>query len=198
MTTFLEELKLVDTPQGITPLQILFALFYVQGMPPGEAVNLAMSSMNGPVKGKVTIQKRASLAREFLKSPLVKNYIHSLIARLESMAVADALEIKMFLTEAIRTPIDQIDGSHKLCQKKKSTIKYNRDGDPISEIEEIEMVSKMDAAKTLIRMNGWDAPIKIDHTHNVGVMIMPIASSVEDWEKAASSQQQLMDDAIDV
>lgn len=40
---------------------------------------------------------------------------------------------------------------------------------------------------------------KIEHNHRVGVMIVPMASSVEDWEGlAAGSQQRLMDDAIEL
>ncbi len=59
----------------------------------------------------------------------------------------------------------------------------------------------MDALKTLIRMKGLDAPIKVDvnHSGSVGVMVVPMAANVDDWEALAqSSQKALMEDATDI
>lgn len=47
----------------------------------------------------------------------------------------------------------------------------------------------------------WRDKQEIENTHTLkgGVMMVPIASSVEDWEKAAAaSQEKLMADAVDI
>ena len=113
--------------------------------------------------------------------------------------MADAQEIQIFLTDAMRTPIDQVDGSSKLCQKKKVKSFYDSQGDEVSSETEIEMISKMDAVKTLINLKGLNAPVKVDHRHAIGVMVVPMAASVDDWAtQAAQSQAALMDNMIDV
>tara|TARA_R100001530_G_scaffold122281_1_gene89881 strand:+ start:717 stop:1334 length:618 start_codon:yes stop_codon:yes gene_type:complete len=187
-----EELRLVDAPNGLTPYQTRFALFYIQGYSPNEAVQEA----KGRGGHKLNDRQLTQEARKLLKLHPMRAYLRSLAAQLEKRAVADALEIQMFLTEAMRTPIGAIDEDHRLCQRRKVTRRTDKDGGE-TETVELESVSKMDAVKTLIRMKGLDAPLQVEHTHAVGVMIVPMSHNVDDWQAAAvDSQRRLMADAI--
>ena len=188
------ELETLEAPDGIDPIEMKYALCIIQGYSSLQAYKLA-----DPKRGAaMTHKKEVQNAYKYKCKPLVQKYIKMLNKELERVAVANALDIQMFLSAAIFTPVSDIDEAHPLCQKKKTTVSYDADGSPIRKVE-LESVSKMDAVKTLIRMKGMDAPIKIDVNHSVGVMVVPMASNVEDWEQiAAKSQQSLMDDAIDV
>jgi len=186
------DLNNVEIPKGITAPEAKYALNILQGFGPQEAYKLAVGNR---ANGKTNDQVSKS-AYKFKTKPLVQQYIKALMNELERVAVANSLDLQMFLTAAIFTPIGDIDEHHPLCQKKKTTTRTDKDGTEHESLD-LEMVSKLDAAKMLIRMKGLDAPIKVDHTHKVGVMVVPMATSVEDWEKlAAGSQQALMNDAL--
>ncbi len=199
--SYTEELKLVDPPYGLTSFDTLFCLFYIQGHSPNEAAARATNDMLLPSQREIEQDESefTRLARKTLKKANVKKYIQALNKKLEEICIADAFEIQRFLTDAIRTPIGAIDESSHLCQKKKVKKHYDRFGEELGESFELEMVSKMDAVKTLINMKGYNAPIKIDHTHKVGVMIVPMSNSVDDWEKsAADAQAKLVEETINV
>jgi hypothetical protein len=196
-----EELWLVEPPSGLDSFETLFCLFYTQGYSPNTAAAKANGKKARPnMIDETELDQRAltRLARKTLSKVNVKKYIGALNKKLEACAIADAVEIQKFLTDAMRTPIDQIDGSSKLCQRKKVKSFYDNNGDEVSQEVDIEMVSKMDAVKALISIKGMNAPVKIDHRHAVGVMVVPMASSVDEWaSEALKSQTALMENAID-
>jgi hypothetical protein len=187
------ELESLEAPDGISQEEIKYALAIIQGYSSLDAYKLS-----NPTRHYMTHKKEVQNAYKYKRNPIVQKYIKALNKELERVAVANALDIQMFLSAAIFTPIVDIDENHPLCQKTRTVTTYNKDGDPIERVER-ECVSKIEALKALIRLKGMDAPIKVDINHNVGVMVVPMASNVDDWEQvAAKTQQRLMDDAIDV
>lgn len=188
-----EELALVDHPSGLLPWELRFCQEYALS---GQLLD-AMKQVCAvhELQNDHSLRMRAVA---LLKKPLVKRYLNHLQNRLEDIGVASMVEVQMFLTNAIRTPVGLVDEDSPLCQKKVVTVRTAKDGSQ-TETTTIETVSKMEAAKTLIRMKGWDAPIKLDVNHSGGVMLVPMADNLSDWEKAAAdSQEKLMADAIDI
>ena len=189
-----EELALVDHPSGLLPWELRFCQEYAVH---GQLVD-AMREVIAAEDFREEDYALRLRAVKLLKKPLVKKYLQHLQKRLEDIGVASMVEVQTFLSDAIRTPIDQIDASSPLCQKRIIRTTTFKDGSQ-AETETLESISKMDAAKTLIKMKGWDAPIKVDVNHSGGVMLIPMADNLTDWEKAAAdSQAKLMKDAIDI
>ena len=189
-----EELALLDHPSGLLPWEMAFCIEYSQH---GNLVE-SLAVAKGVPMNETNPHSLRMQAVSLLKRPAVKQYIHKLQERLEEMGVMSMLEMQMFLSDAVRTPIESIDSNHPLCQKKITTVTTFKDGS-YQEKTTLESVSKMDAAKTLIRMKGWDAPVKVDVAATGGVMLIPMTHDVETWENAAAeSQAKLMEDAIDV
>jgi hypothetical protein len=188
------DLENVPAPVGLTFQESNFALNLLQGFVRSEAYRRAFVEKCVDL----TDAQISRAAYKLHKKDGVRKYLRALSKELERAAVATALELEMFLSAAIFTPISEIDENHPLCQKKKITTRTDKDGGETETID-LESVSKMDAIKTLVRMKGYDAPIKVDVNHNHGVMLVPMAASVEDWEKSAiDAQRRLMEDAIDV
>lgn len=188
-----EELALVDHPSGLLPWELRFCQEY--------AISGQLLDAMKQVCAVHELQNDHSLrmrAVAMLKKPLVKRYMGHLHGRLEDIGVASMLEVQMFLTNVIRTPIGMVDEGDPFCQKKVVTVRIAKDGSE-TETTTLESVPKLEAIKTLIRMKGWDSPIKVDVNHSGGVMLVPIADNLSDWEKAAAdSQEKLMADAIDI
>ena len=188
------DLDNIETPKGMTAPEAQYALNILQGYGHQQAYKLAIG---GKAKGK-TPDQLSRAAYKFKNKPLVQQYIKVLMKELERVAVATALDLQVFLSAAVFTPLSEITEDHPLCQKKTVTTRTDKDGATTVRVV-YESVSKMDAAKVLIRMKGLEAPIRIDHTHRVGVMVVPMAASVEDWERlAAGAQQRLMQDAVEI
>ena len=178
------ELLLVDHPSGLTTSELAFCRMYAQGFKPFRAYQLIADDIE-ECKNLSDLQLKLR-ALAILKKPACKRYLLHLSQRLEDIGVASMLEMQMFLTDAIRTPIGMIEDDHPLCQKKTITVTTVRQKDG-SEVETekiiLESISKMDAAKTLIKMKGWDAPVKVDVNHQGGVMVVPMSENMSDWEK---------------
>lgn len=191
----LEELALVDHPSNLTPWELRFCHHYATG---GQMLD-SFKQVCALHELQETDKELRRKAVALLKKPAVKKYIRHLHKRLEDMGVASMLEVQMYLTEIMRTPIEEIDSDHPLCQKKITTVTFHKDGSR-SEKTTLEMVPKMDAVKALIAMKGWNAPTNVNVNHTGGgVMLVPMAENVTDWEAAArASQAALMKDAIDV
>ena len=195
-----DELTLVDHPSGLATYEMAFMRLYAQGFKPFEAMVIIADNIEEWVD--FTDLQIKNQALKVLKKPVAKAYLKKLTDKLEELGVASMLEMQMFLTDAIRTPIGMIDDDSPLCQKKtvvKRTV-TQKDGSVVeTETVTLESINKMDAGKTLIKMKGWDAPVKIDVNHSGGVMLIPMAANLLDWEKAAQdSQAKLMKDAIDI
>jgi hypothetical protein len=190
------ELMLVDHPAGLATFEMAFLRYHATGFKPFEAMRVLADEIEG--WDKLTDLQLKTRALTVLKKPSAKTYLARLTARVEDLGVASMLEAQMWLTSAIRTPIDMIDGNSPLCQKKVVTVRTSKDG-TVTETTTLESISKMDAAKTLIRMKGWDAPVKVDVNHRGGVMLVPMVDNLDDWQKnAGPSQAKLMADAVNI
>lgn len=192
MSNRIADLGTVEIPEGMTGPEVKYALLVLEGYLHKDAYKKAVGNRaNGKNPNQI-----AKAAYRFKTKPLVQQYIKGLMRELERASVANALDIQMFLSDAMFTPLSEINENHPLCQKKIVTTRTDKDGATTTRVV-YESVSKLEAAKMLIRMKGLDAPIKVEHTHRVGVMVVPMAASVEEWEKmAAGSQQKLMQDAL--
>lgn len=189
------ELMALDHPSGLTPLELAFCRLYAQGGRPAGAYLGACSQFDGPAPSP---QECAGRARVLLAKPAVTKYVQHLIDALEGWAIAKKAEIAMFLTSAIRTPIDQINGGSVLCQKKREVTRTMRDGGTTQTVE-FEGVSKMAAVAKLCEIMGYNAPTQVDVSHSGGVMVVPMPTNLENWEDAAGdSQANLMADALDL
>lgn len=189
------ELETVERPAGLTPLEVLFCLYFVQGKPPVIAYEMALAQ-SGEFDPADQLPR---LAAGMMRRKNVKAYLGKLEKALEAFGVASALQIQMWLTRAIFTGIGGIDEHDPLCSKKIVRVTRHKDGSETTATT-LEMVNKMEAAKTLNRMKGFDAPLKIDHNHTIGGrMVVPLAASADEWEALAmASQEELQEDAIDV
>ena len=99
------------------------------------------------------------------------------------------MEVKLFLCEIMNAKPKDVDENSRLCQE----VTINADKSVKTKI-----VSKMEAAKLYTSICGFNAPVKIDiDIKTSGVMQVPVIS-LDDWEKAADSQEALMKAAIDV
>ena len=189
----MQELALVDHPTGLLPWELLFCQTYASTGQFVESMRCVISTHELDEANEHSLRMRAV---SLLKRPDVAAYVRHLLKRVESLGVATRLEATMWLSDAFRTPIGMIDEMDPLCQRKTTTITRKPDG---SETERtvLEMVSKIEAVKMLAKLNGWDAPIKVDVNHGGGVMRVPMSATLEDWERvAADSQERLMNDSV--
>lgn len=184
----------VDFPEGLTPIELAFCRHHAEGKNPTKAFMCAQSDAGVPINKA----KAAANAGRLIRRPDVVKYLEELRRAMETTCVAKGAALQAFLSAVVMTPIDEIDGSSVLCHKKTHTIKTSKDGST-TETFTYEMPNKMEAVKQLSRMQGLDAPVKIDHTHTGGVMIMPMSKNVQEWSNAIADQQKsLMDDALNV
>ncbi len=194
--TFYEDIKAVGHPVSISIPEAAFAQHIIMGYPIAKAYRETML----PANSQKTDAQVCATAHRVRYQPHFQKYLDRINERLEDLAVAKGLDVQIWLTQAIFTPIGAIDDMHPLCQKKKVTKRTKKSGDEDITVE-LEMVSKIEAAKMLIRMKGLDAPIKVsvDVTQKSGVMVVPQSSTVEEWEAAASTTQiSLMEDAVNI
>jgi hypothetical protein len=189
------EMDVVEPPSGLTPLMQRFCLNYAALGKLTVAYQNALTDLQHEQMDKTAAMKRAIT---LLKRNDVKNYLTGLSEHMEEKGVAKPLEIHMFLTDIVRTSIREIDDSSPLCQKKTVTEKISPDGTRTVKTV-FEMPSKLEAIKILNTMKGHNAAIKVDLSVKGGIMVVPMAADMEQWEDlAADSQEALMKDAIDV
>ena len=170
------ELALVDHPRGLVIWEMNFCIQYALCGHTLEAFKsvCAMHELNYT---DATLQKKA---KALLKRPAITKYIQHLHNRLEDLGVATILEVQMFVTQVMRTAQDE------LFEER-----------PLRDLDTLKL--GVAAARALAELKGWNAPVKHDHTHAHGVMVVPMSQNPEEWAKAAKeSQQALMDDAIDI
>ena len=189
------EMDVVEPPSGMSPLMVRFCLNYAALGKLTVAYQNALTDLQQDQMDKTAAMKRAIT---FLKRQDVKNYLAALNDHMEDKGVAKPLEIHMFLTDIIRADIDSIDGKSPLCQEKTITEKISPDGTKTTKTV-FKMPSKLEATKILNSMKGHNAAVKVDMSVKGGVMVVPMASDLEQWEDvAADSQEALMKEAIDV
>ena len=191
-----DELALVAPATGLASFETAFLRLYAQGFQLLKAIQIIGAEIDA-WKDFSDIQLK-NQAVMIMKKPAARKYLDSLNEELEKRGVASMLEVQMFLTDAIRTPIEDIDSTSALCQKKTTTTTIMKNGDKVERVF-IESVDKLKSAVTLIKMKGWEAPTKVDVNHTGGVMVVPMAANMADWEKAAvDSQAKLMKDAVEI
>lgn len=189
------EMDVVEPPSSLTPLMIRFCLNYASLGKMTVAYQNALTDLGQEQMDKTAAMKRAIT---FLKRQDVKNYLAGLNDHMEDKGVAKPLEIHMFLTDIVRTSISEINDKSPLCQEKTVTEKISPDGTKTTKTV-FKMPSKLEAIKILNTMKGHNAAIKVDLSVKGGIMVVPLASDLEQWEDiAADSQEALMKDAIDV
>lgn len=189
------DIETVEWPPELRENEAKFALNTIQGYGPQQAYKKAYGVS---AKG-MTPNQLSKAANKVKNRPAVKKYIRALMAELERVAIANSLDIQMFLTAVVFTDVGSINEHSILCQKKTTTTTTHKDGSETTNVK-VEMPDKHACLKTLSRIKGLDAPIKIDHNHKhqvSGVMVVPMATNAEEWEKlAAGSQKQLVEDAL--
>ncbi len=189
------EMDAVEPPSGLSPLMVRFCLNYAAIGKLTVAYQNALVDLGQDKMEKTPAMKRAIT---LLKRNDIKEYLSGLAGFMEDKGVAKPLEIHMFLTDIVRTSISEIDDKSPLCQRKTVTEKISPDGTKTTKTV-FEMPSKLEAIKILNTMKGHNAAIKVDLSVKGGIMVVPLASNLEQWEDiAADSQEALMKDAIDV
>lgn len=181
---FNRELGYVDPPNELTMLERKFLFLYTQGVPPVSAYQQTFPK-------NLDIRERREHIRQILDAPPTKAYLERLHKHLEDCGVMSKLQVQMFLTAAATTPPSQIDADHPLC-KRSIIIETLPDGTERKIVQ--EKLDPLKALEMLNRMNGWDAPQKIDMTHSGGVVHIPLAESVDEWGRIAEKQQKELTD----
>lgn len=191
----MELVAVQPTSGNLSPFERLFCLNYVQGARASAAYLQALpkEEREATAEGAVFKKCRALLSRED-----VKDYIDSLTATMEKHGVISGLEIQLYLTDAILTPLSEIDENSPLCKKKIVREMIHKDG-TIERTTTYEKVDPLKAVDIMARVKGMYAPIKLDMRHTGGIMVVPMSTDLDAWESAAAqSQAELMADAIDV
>lgn len=182
------ELRIVEKPEELTPMEQAFCIAYCQGGGPVAAYRAASSVYDELLGSRQTVER----ARRLMGKDHVRKYIRLLQDKMEEIGVLSLAHLQIFLSAAITTPIGDVDENHILAQE----VTYHYDNYGIVKRKTVKMVPKLPAGAMLAKMRGWDAPteVNVNHTMASGVMIVPMASDRDDWEKlAAESQKKLQD-----
>lgn len=182
----------MEPPEGLKVTERKYVLNLIQGYGSQQAYRLALG---GRAAGKTPMQLSKG-ANKFKSKPLVQQYHKAIMQEMERVAVANSLEIQIFLSAAIFTGAGQIDKDSPLCQEYAETITIEPNGRETIN-RKVKVPSKHACAQLLARIQGIEKPIQVAHTHKGGVMVVPMASSLEEWEQlAVRAQKQLMQDAL--
>lgn len=133
-----------------------FCVLVSQGVPGAAAYRRAgyqSSSPNGQATNASRLLRTDRIHREVQR-------LKDILFQREHMTGA---ELIAFFAKAVRTPVGEVDPMHELCQEVTRKSLNGGDGPEIIE-EKIKMVSKMDAAKTLVGIMGLNKPteVKVD------------------------------------
>ncbi|MDB9741488.1 hypothetical protein OAB00_01395 [Akkermansiaceae bacterium] len=189
-----DSLLSVDWPASLSDIELAFCRHHVSGKHPTRAFMSAQSDA-GELINKASAARCAGL---LLRRIEVVKYIKDLREAMMQNCVAKGGEIMAYLSSAIFTPIAEIDDTSPLCTKKVVVSRTDKEG-VTTTTTTYESVSKMESIKQLSRMQGLDAPIKVDHTHSGNVMLMPFSTNEDEWSKAVMAEQKkLQDDAINI
>lgn len=122
--------------------------------------------------GNMSKSARGSAVRDILAMEEAIALVERANSKLEELAVASRLEVEAYLTTVLRAP-DPLPG----CPGRE----------------------KLKAIEILNKMRGYDAPTRINLETSGGVLEVPLADSLAEWEQAAAgSQKALMADTIDI
>jgi hypothetical protein len=189
------ELVAVEPSGNLSQFEKIFCLNYAQGARATAAYKQAL-----PEKERDDLTERLLFKKvnALLAKEEVKDYLESLTSSMEKHGVISALEIQLYLTDAILTPPSEIDENSPLCKKKIVREMIHKDG-TIERTTTYEKVDPLKSVDIMAKIKGMYAPIKLDMRHTGGIMVIPMATDLDSWEAAAmQSQAELMSNAIDV
>jgi phage terminase small subunit len=148
---------------SLSPRQKAFADFWITGMPARRAYQLAGYKVRG--------NSAAVQACVALKNPKIVAYIKAERQVLAELARLEKWEIIKFLQDVITTPIGRLDETSPLVQE----MTREEIGGNVVRVK-IKIVSKMDAAKQLAFLMGWNAPeqVEIDATKKLADLLRRI------------------------
>lgn len=133
--------------EGLTGAQIKFAEGILDGLSQAEAYKRAYP------KATKSIDSQAS---RLAKNAKVLGYITQMREKAKSEKVWGRQKVLEYLTAVAATPVGQIGPDDELCQSHStSETKFGTN-------ERIEMPSKLEALKMLNKMQGYDAPQKVE------------------------------------
>ena len=122
-----------------------FCLQLVRGNSQAEAYRRAgYASASPDVEASVLASK-----------PSVAKYLDYLRENAETNAICSLAEAKEFLAAIVRTPVGEVDERHSLAQE----VRRNADG-----TVHVKMPGKVEALRELSRIEGWNAPEKVEVT----------------------------------
>jgi hypothetical protein len=116
-------------------------------------------------------------------------YYANLIEKTESDAVMSIKERKEWLTGGIKVPLSEVDSSSTYCVEE-----INTEG--MTKIKKVDPIRAMDM---LNKMDGAYAAEKVEVEHKGGVLVVPMADSLEEWEQhSIDEQEKLQADTINI
>lgn len=136
-----------NTAPVLSDRQKKFADFHLEGLAAGVAYVRAGYSQNGAAEG----------ASRLLKNEKVAAYIDREKEILSERMRVKKWQVLEFLSEAITTPIGEVDETSTLAQE----VTRDEIGEKVIRTK-IKMVGKLDAIDRMAKLLGWYAPQKVE------------------------------------
>ncbi len=136
------------------PKHEAFAQAVAEGLSAAEAHRQAYPG-NKPETSETNGPKMLRSAQVALRVEELRGVQRAILEKEFEMSRADVLR---FLVEVVKTPIGKIDENHPLCQE------YAEQAGPNGVSYRYKMPSKLDAAEKIIKMAGYYAPEKVEHS----------------------------------
>lgn len=133
---------------GLSVQQRRFADFYLIGKPAGRAYEMAGYAVEGGTAD--------SNAWRLLRNEKVSAYVREMRRRAAESAMMEREELVGFLCSVIRTAPDDVSGGSPLAQE------FQTEETEIGSRTKVRMVGKIEAAKQLAQMLGWNEPEKAE------------------------------------
>jgi phage terminase small subunit len=128
-------------------------------------------------------------ASQLLRKPKVSEYIENIKTKATSDLVMSIKERKEWLTGGIKVPLSEVDSSSTYCVEE-----INTEG--MTKIKKVDPIRAMDM---LNKMDGAYAAEKVEVEHKGGVLVVPMAEDLDEWEKNSIEQQEkLQQETIDI
>lgn len=135
--------------ETLTEQQRVFCDHYLSGKPAFRAYQLAGYNC--------TDASAYPSAARLLRNVNISEHIEKQRAIMAENAGTDRDQLIGFLVRAIHTPLEDIDAASELCQE------HHVDESEFGTKTRLKAVSKLEAAKQLAALMGWNKPIEIQH-----------------------------------
>ena len=144
-------------PALLNPKHEAFAALVAEGLSAAEAYRQTYPSAK-PSTVETT-------GPQLLRSPQVALRVEELRA-IQTKVIEEKFkmgreEVTQFLVDVVKTPIGEVDETHILCQEYTETSGVN------GTTRKYKMPSKLDAVEKIIKMGGYYAPEKVEHSGSV-------------------------------